>query len=384
LVLWLGVEMALPIFDVVVLPGWSPVWSMQDASWPAESVSMDWMVPARTWDSVPEPEASCHVVSWLPSRPQAGAAAVRRERRQRAARRRAPDGAKESEESPCMTVMPIPHSAVGQAHCAELSAQLEAGGEARHAALAAVRGRVVDFSFDALACRVVQLAISVASRSVAAPLVEELRGHIPACIESPAANYVIQKIIEVMPLSAVQFVSEELEGMGAKTARHRYGCRVLCRLLEHHAGDAGSQGPTARLITEVLDNAVPLCFHAFGHHVVECGIEHGSVEQQHDIALALQENILRACKHRSGTYVLQKALLFCPPRDQQAIAGAILSYPGNLAVLANSCGASVVKTLLQMPQDALGGTAQKIIDASSPHEECKKARRVFRALQSRC
>merc|ERR1712107_461134 len=143
-------------------------------------------------------------------------------------------------------------------------------------------------------------------------------------------------------------------------------------------------GPTARLITEVLDNAVPLCFHAFGHHVVECGIEHGSVEQQHDIALALQENILRACKRRFGTYVLQKALLFCPPRDQQAIAGAILSYPGNLAVLPrNSSGASVVKTLLQMPQDALGGTAQKIIDASSPHEECKKARRVCRALQSR-
>ena len=376
--------MALPIFDVVVSPGWSPVWSMQDAPWPAECVSMDWTGPAA-WDSVPEPEAPCHVVPLLPSRSQAGAAAVRRERRQRAARRRAMECAKKSEDSSCTTVTPIPHSAGGQAYCAELSAQLEAGGEARHAALAAIRGRVVDFSFDALACRVVQLAISVASRSVAAPLVEELRGHIPACIESPAANYVIQKIIEVMPLSAVQFVSEELEGMGAQIAQHRYGCRVLCRLLEHHAGNAGSQGPTARLITEVLDNAASLCFHAFGHHVVECGIEHGSVEQQHDIALALQENILRACNHRSGTYVLHKALLFCPPQDQQAIALAILSYPGNLAILArNSFGASVVKTLLQMPQDAVRDTAQKIIDASSPHEECKKARRVFRALQSRC
>merc|ERR1712135_91068 len=132
-------------------------------------------------------------------------------------------------------------------------------------------------------------------------------------------------------------------------------------------------GPTARLITEVLDNAVPLCFHAFGHHVVECGIEHGSVEQQHDIALALQENILRACKHRFGTYVLQKALLFCPRRDQQAIAGAILSYPGNLAILArNSFGAFVVKTLLQMPQDAVGGLPRKSLTL---HLHMKNVRR---------
>merc|ERR1712151_1490082 len=104
---------------------------------------------------------------------------------------------------------------------------LKVGGDARTMAVDDVRGRVVKLAFDALGCRVVQLALEVVDRLTASGLAMELRGQVRQAIGSAHANYVVQKVVETQPTSVA-------------VTRHRYGCRILCRLLEHSASDPGT------------------------------------------------------------------------------------------------------------------------------------------------
>merc|ERR1712070_1226839 len=111
---------------------------------------------------------------------------------------------------------------------------IEAGGLARQAAIEALVGSVPDLAFDASACRVVQKALEFAEEEEVVALGLELQGRVREAIRSPHANHVVQKLVEVLPLPSLSFVAEEMLGAGPEIARHRYGCRVLCRLVERH------------------------------------------------------------------------------------------------------------------------------------------------------
>merc|ERR1719238_1371323 len=119
--------------------------------------------------------------------------------------------------------------------CAELSAQIEAGGVARQAAIEALVGNIDELAFDASACRVVQKAIEFGEEEEVVALSSELQGRVREAIRSPHANHVVQKMVEVLPASSLGFVVEEILGAGAEFARHRYGCRVVCRLVQRHS-----------------------------------------------------------------------------------------------------------------------------------------------------
>merc|ERR1712151_274397 len=138
-----------------------------------------------------------------------------------------------------------------------LLSKLKAGGSDAAAALSEIRGSVRRLAFDRGGCRVVQLALEMASHQERAELVAELHGYVRRAITSPHANYVIQKIIEVMPLPLSSFIISELCGHGSEVSRHRYGCRIICRLVEH----LGSYAKTVDLIEEILKDAGELCRH---------------------------------------------------------------------------------------------------------------------------
>jgi len=193
----------------------------------------------------------------------------------------------------------------------------------------------------------VQLALQVADRKSSAELAEELRGHVGEAIRSPHANYVIQKVIEVLPMAQANFIAEELCGIGVEVARHRYGCRILCRLLEHCATDTGP----IKLIDEVLAGVGGLCRHSFGHYVIQSILEHGTPEQRHTIAAALRSEFARSVQNRNACYVIENALSYCSTEDRQALIEGLLSgSSGRLAALAqHQFGSHVVRALLRMP-----------------------------------
>jgi hypothetical protein len=62
-------------------------------------------------------------------------------------------------------------------------------------------------------------------------------GHVREAIESPHANFVLQKLIETMPPSFTSFVLDEIRGHVDWAARHRFGCRVVARLVEHNPAE---------------------------------------------------------------------------------------------------------------------------------------------------
>merc|ERR1712129_612443 len=114
--------------------------------------------------------------------------------------------------------------------------RLQGDAAERKEALNALRGTVVKHAFSAGGCRAVQQAIQAADLETASELLAELHGHVRWAAESPHANYVVQKIVEVMPPSHGSFVVKELRGAAAELARHRYGCRIFCRIVEHCMG----------------------------------------------------------------------------------------------------------------------------------------------------
>jgi len=231
--------------------------------------------------------------------------------------------------------------------CTELSAQIEAGGLARQAAIEALVGSVPDLAFDASACRVVQKAIEFGEEEEVVSLCLELQGRIRDAIRSPHANHVIQKLVEVLPQPSLGFVVEEMLGAGPEVARHRYGCRVLCRLVERHF--CRPVAHMDELIEELLAEGAELSRHTYGHYVIEMILQTGSAHQRRQICTALRVEVMRNAKNRSATYVIEKALTICDEEDQRIMIQDLLGSPESLVSLVeNQFGCHVAKALLKM------------------------------------
>lgn len=209
---------------------------------------------------------------------------------------------------------------------------------------AAVVDRVRILSFDGSGCREVQLALQECSQDEAVQLAAELCGHVRRAIESPHANHVLQKFIETLPPTFCSFVPEELRGAGEAVARHRYGCRVLCRLVEHHSDKTAA---AAALLQEVISGTLHLCRNEFGKHVLNALLEHGTAQQRSQIAMALDTNLINNAKHRSASYVVEHAIEHCCDADRNTLANHLLDQPQDVLALARSqAGCHVVRALV--------------------------------------
>jgi len=268
--------------------------------------------------------------------------AARRLRRRRAAERAAYDQARAG---------PVTAGEVGQSlsqrSVEALQLKLSEGSpEEVEEVLKALSGQVWNLAKDAAGCRLVQLALDSASQANAAALAAELRGHVCEAATSPHANYVLQKVVSQLTFSACSFLAEELLGTCSKMARHRYGCRILCRLMEFYS----SRESTLQMVNELLLEVGDLCCHNFGHHVIQSVLEHGEGQHRKLVAKELCADPARYAKHRNASYLVEKALTYCCSDDQQAILRQ-LADPDIIADLAvTQFGGYVARALLQHEQ----------------------------------
>uniref|UniRef100_A0A6T1C2F7 PUM-HD domain-containing protein n=2 Tax=Alexandrium monilatum TaxID=311494 RepID=A0A6T1C2F7_9DINO len=301
-----------------------------------------------TGDRVP----AGHVEDSVPqSRLGLSTSAQRRLRRKRAAQRRleAQSPREGARGTPAETASP--RSAASEAgspslDCDALAQAIRSGGDARDAALASLRGAVAEFAFDREGCRVVQAAIQAVDHAAAAELLSELHGRVRDAIDSPHANYVIQAIITTLPTAMSSFVVRELIGWGGSAARHRFGCRVLCRLIEH----SGSCGDVAGLLGEVVAEAEDLCRHPYAHYVIESLLEH-LPEHHRRVVDSLRVDLPRSACSRCASHVLESALLHCSEPVRQELAAELLG-PGPDAALSlaqSQHGARVLQAVLRVP-----------------------------------
>jgi len=228
--------------------------------------------------------------------------------------------------------------------CDALRVELDSFSQAREAL-----GMVWPLSRHSVGCRLIQRALEVTPATFAEQLVQELRGHVKDAASSPHANYVLQKVITQLRPYASAFIAEELLDNGARFARHRFGCRILCRLLEH----CTSEGSTQRLISKILEDpseALELCRHNFGHHVVQLVLERGHPRHKELVLQVLYKDLATNAAHRRASYVVEAALNNCSPQDQYNLLHHLLQ-PAVLHELSQArYGLYVVKTLLKRPE----------------------------------
>lgn len=267
--------------------------------------------------------------------------------------------------------------------------RLEAGSDAWKNLLEAVHGRVLVLAFDASGCRLVQDALESSPQDVGVSLAGELRGHILRAIDSPHANFVLQKVVDVLPAAQITFVIDEIVGAGVVTARHRNGCRVLSRIFEHcgednvveainegsadaAAGEVKGNSRVSMIMDEVLQEAAALSRHPLGHFVIEAILQHGTVDQRAKIAGSLCGRLTKNAKNRSASYIVERALQLCGPIERDTMVKELLSNESDLLLLAQCrFGRYVVKTVASL-DNVDGQRARSILQAASKELRANK------------
>jgi len=306
--------------------------------------------------------------------------AVSRSARRRRGRRAAK--AKVCKTSTAIVETPAPEELLLTAETKEgLIQQLAAGGHGVRQAVSSLRGSVLRLSLEPFGCRVIQMALDVASASQKEDLVAELHDHVRLAISSPHANFVIQKVIEVLPIKSASFIAEELVTVAAEVARHRFGCRILSRLVEHHLCGNGSAPSADLLIDEVLLETDQLIHHNFARHVLELILEHGTENHKEKIAKSIRNNIHHYAKNRFASYVVEKALLFCPTQDTHAMVSGLLDDSERFLMLAvHECGTHVVKAIIKMHGDCAAKAKELLLREVNRLESSKFGKRLLDEL----
>jgi len=220
----------------------------------------------------------------------------------------------------------VPHTKVAEKRTEE-DCSLE------HESPTAMLGRVWKLAKDPKGCRSVQQAFEDADcDDTRAALASEFRTHVWEALKSPNANHVLQKCISTIRPLDLQFIVDELMQAGAgavcKAARHRYGCRVLQRLLEHCPPEQKN-----RLVEELLTEAVTLCTHIFGNYVMQHLLEHGTEAHILGLTQILTEHGSVVCRDPHGSAVLEKCFGHASPAAQVALANSLVMEPDKLAMM---------------------------------------------------
>jgi hypothetical protein len=249
--------------------------------------------------------------------------------------------------------------------------QLQTGGNAQRSAVA---------SFERLAftskitSRAAQIILQQTSMTDAAAFATGLQGQVRSAVQSKHANHVVQKITEVMPVARASFIVDELRGFGQEVARHCFGCRVLCRILEHLSPNDSS---TIELVEEVFTDLDDLLSHSFGSFVVRHLLEFGLPNHRHRVVDALRKDLSALAKHKFGSHVVEAALRHASPDDQKVLVGQLLANKEQLMVLAaNQFGRHVMRALLEMP----GNLKKDAVKALRPNEGQLKSSRYGKSV----
>lgn len=217
----------------------------------------------------------------------------------------------------------------------------------RSAILGWIQPAAFSLAMSVHGCRVVQKALDVAGGEDRDALAQQLHGKVKDLLESQHGNHVLQKCIEVLPPHSVQFIINELAAWPLSwvgVAKHRFGCRVIERLLEHCSEDM-----MAPLTDAVVRDASALARHPYGNYVVQHVLEYGTPVHRNLLASSFVDSgIAFLAQHRIACNVIERALGLVCSADQQSIGLALLAAPQTLLVIGCSrYGTHVICRLLE-------------------------------------
>jgi pumilio RNA-binding family len=210
---------------------------------------------------------------------------------------------------------------------------------------------VLDLALSANGTHVIQKALELTGGETQIMLSYCLHGRVRQLLDSHHGNHVLQKSIVMMPPHAIQFILHELSffrGGWAGVACHRFGCRIVERLLEHCSAEL-----TAPIVTAVVADIDSLSMHPFANYVVQHILEHVPAHRSSVVHALIHVGLPQMAQHRVASNIVERAFEHSGSEDQQALAQAVLSIPGAVVDMAcNRYGSFTVRRMLE----ALQGT----------------------------
>ena len=107
---------------------------------------------------------------------------------------------------------------------------------------------------------------------------QELDGNVLKCVKDQNGNHVVQKCIETVEASRLQFIIDAFRGQVYNLSTHPYGCRVIQRILEHCTGDQ-----TTPVLEELHTHIEALIQDQYGNYVVQHVLDRGKPEDKSKI-----------------------------------------------------------------------------------------------------
>lgn len=213
-----------------------------------------------------------------------------------------------------------------------------------------INGRVWALSQDEAGCRLVQSALEESTDCERGAIARELMGKVWNAIHCANANHVLQKCIMTMRPADAQFIIDELmlvNGRPCQAAQHKYGCRILQRLLEHCRSDQ-----VRPLVECLLRDSVPLSRHQYASYVMLQVLEHGSDEQQRLIKMSLAAKP-PAVGCDAACAVICKALECGSKEESVILAKSIIRSKGLIVRMARTRrGHFVIKAIMQLLRES--------------------------------
>jgi hypothetical protein len=188
----------------------------------------------------------------------------------------------------------------------------------------AIAGCVLELSRDNHGCRAVQHALEEAwNEEQRCRIAYELQGHVREAAMNLNANFVVQKCIMCMHPRSLDFMLDELttspDGISI-IARHKYGCRVIQRLLEYF-----TPAQVELVADDLLKDAIANCCDPYGKYAVQCLCEHGRPSQIMRLMQLLVDNATALFKDRHACSVIARAMATLPREQNVLLAQAVAS-----------------------------------------------------------
>lgn len=197
-----------------------------------------------------------------------------------------------------------------------------------------VQGSIWELSRDAQGSRMVQAFLEEVNDDELEHHALELSGHVLEAATCPHANFVLQKCISRKAPGAIRaFAWELIQQPSAviSAAKHRYGCRILERLLEDCA-DAEFR----EIANIMLDDASALSTHCYGNYTIQHLLEYGTDDHRHRLTQLLRDEVSGIGPNFYAAGVLGQALKSASDRDAKDLAHAILREPGLIPQMART------------------------------------------------
>jgi len=155
----------------------------------------------------------------------------------------------------------------------------------------------------------------------------DLRGHIWEALRSPHANYVVAKCIATLPVSALQFILDEIPAeVAPQASKHKFGCRIIQRLIEKCPSEMVND-----LVEAILVDFNMVARHPYGNYVAQNLLQNGTEGQKQRMISMIETDIRGLTSDSFGCTVVNASLSAKGSQEGPVrIARAILKEPGLL------------------------------------------------------